>query len=497
MSNTIYCEKINEAYMKVLADPGIRQELSDYFSFEAPNFKFNPKYKARIWDGMIRLYSPIRPVMRVGLFDELKVFCNEYGYELKTDKNFFEYQDQSFSKKDLLELCKDLNVPFMPKEHQIQYILNAIQNGRSLALSPTSSGKSFIIYLIHNYYNLIYGYNSLVIVPSINLVKQMASDFVDYGFDAKDIHMISAGVEKKTSAKITISTWQSLKDQDKEWFEQFRTILGDEAHLFTAKSLSYIMDNSTSAMFRHGFTGTISSDSKVNRLELEGMFGGIKQYITTKELMDNGDVANLKIKAIVFDHSTETKELFSKAIKQIDKTKKFAAEREFLSNLEKRNKFIVNLVTSLSGQNNLILFGLVEKHGMLLKPMLEQEGRQLHFIHGGVSGDERERIRKLVENDPIKQHDILASFGTLSTGFSLKRLDNIIFASGSKSEVRVLQSIGRGLRVGNGSDNATLYDLADNLSIGNYKNYTLDHFEKRISIYSLENFDFKIYNVNL
>ena len=128
---------------------------------------------------------------------------------------------------------------------------------------------------------------------------------------------------------------------------------------------------------------------------------------------------------------------------------------------------------------------------------LRRDDRQLHFIYGGTDGEERERIRHLVENDPIKQHDILASYGVFSTGVNLKRLDNVIFASGSKSEIKVLQSIGRALRKGNGADKATLYDIADDISSGSFENYTLKHFRKRVEIYGQEQFAIKIYTVEI
>ena len=159
--------------------------------------------------------------------------------------------------------------------------------------------------------------------------------------------------------------------------------------------------------------------------------------------------------------------------------------------------FIRNLLWSLEGQNNLVLFDLVEKHGKILEPMLRKDDRQLHFIYGATKGDERERIRHLIENDPVKQHDILASYGVFSTGVNLKKLDNVIFASGSKSEVKVLQSIGRTLRKGNDADKATLYDIADDLSVGAYSNYTLQHFRKRIEIYGQEQFKMKIYTIEI
>ena len=96
-----------------------------------------------------------------------------------------------------------------------------------------------------------------------------------------------------------------------------------------------------------------------------------------------------------------------------------------------------------------------------------------------------------------KGHVILASYGVFSTGVSVKRLDYAIFASGSKSEIKVLQSIGRVLRKGNGSDDATLYDLTDDLSHKSKTNYTFEHFKKRLEIYAKEGFRVKISNVNL
>jgi superfamily II DNA or RNA helicase len=214
--------------------------------------------------------------------------------------------------------------------------------------------------------------------------------------------------------------------------------------------------------------------------------------------MDAGTVADFNVKAIVLSYNQDARKNFKTALSQVKQTsKKYPAEREFIVNNHKRNIFIRNLLWSLEGYNNLVLFDLVEKHGKILEPLLRKDGRQLHFIYGGTDGNERERIRHMIENDPIKQHDILASFGVFSTGVNLKRLDNVIFASGSKSEVKVLQSIGRTLRKGNGSDKATLYDIADDLSVGSFENYTLQHFRKRIDIYCQEQFTYKIYTVDM
>jgi superfamily II DNA or RNA helicase len=495
MSDVVRVEHHNAVHMKVLADPSIRQEIMNYFSFRPEGYQFSPKFKSRFWDGWIRLYQPMRPVLYVGLLPHLKKFCNDRGYVLEAPDDLL--NEDPVPDDYGYEIAKTINCKFNPRDYQNEYIVTALRNKRSLSLSPTSSGKSLIIYLIQQHYHYTFGHRTLIIVPTISLVHQMVSDFIDYGCDPKDIHKIHDG--KESSAPIVISTWQSLVKLNKEWFDQFRVVLGDEVHHFQAKSLVNIMEKLDECYARHGFTGTLkAADSKTHRLVLEGIFGQVNRFVRTKDLMDEGTVADFKIKAIVLSHNNENRKNFLQAFRKIkEKQKRYPAEREYLINHTKRNMFIRNLAWSLKGQNNLILFDLVEKHGKVLEPLLRREDRVLHFIHGGVSGDERERIRHLIENDPLKQHDILASYGVFSTGVNLKRLDNVIFASGSKSEIKVLQSIGRSLRKGNGSDKATLYDITDDLSVGSFVNYTLEHFRKRINIYSEEQFTFKIYTIDL
>ena len=497
MSERIEIEYLNSVYMRVKADAGMKSELSEFFAFKPEGYQFSPKYKSRVWDGTIRLFQPMRPVLYVGLYPHLKKFCEQRDYILEAPAEIGE--KEIIEDGYIEELAESINCKYKPRDYQIEYVENALKNRRSLSLSPTSSGKSLIIYLIQQHYYQTFGLRTLIIVPTISLVHQMAGDFVDYGCDSDVIYTIQGGVDKKTKAPIVISTWQSLIKQPKDWFRQFGCVMGDEAHTFQAKSLTKIMHNLEDCQYRHGFTGTLkSSESKTHRLVLEGCFGEVKKVVSTKKLMDEGTVANFEVKAIVLNHSNEAKQNFKKAMATVkESVKKWPAEREFIVNHEKRNNFIRNLVWSLKDQNNLILFDLVEKHGKVLAPLLETEGRELHFIYGNTKGEERERIRHLVENDPDKKHNILASYGVFSTGVNIRRLDNVIFASSSKSEIKVLQSIGRSLRKAEDSQKAVLYDIADDLSVGSYENYTLKHFKQRIEIYSAEEFPFKIFTIDI
>ena len=497
MSDVINVEQINAVYLKINTESSVKFELEAYFRFQPQGYQFSPAYKNRVWDGWIRIFQPLKPVLYVGLFSKLRKFCEDRGYELNAPAHLMEGEkvpdDYGY------EIAKEVNCKFEPRDYQNKYIVDAIRDSRSLSLSPTSSGKSLIIYLIQQHYYRAFEHRTLIIVPTISLVHQMAGDFVDYGCDPSHIYKIQGGIDKNTDAPIVVSTWQSLIKLRKDWFSQFKVVLGDEAHLFQAKSLQKIMEGLDECYYRHGFTGTLKSEeSKTHRLVLEGCFGSVRKHVSTKDLMDDGTIADFNIKAIVLSHSVENRKAFKKAISKVqNSSQKYPAEREYITNHDKRNIFIRNLLWSLKDQNNLVLFDLVEKHGKILEPLLRKEGRELHFIYGATKGTERERIRHMIENDPIKQHDILASFGTFSTGINLKKLDNVIFASGSKSEVKVLQSIGRALRKGNDADKATLYDITDDLSVGAYQNYTLQHFRKRIEIYGSEQFEVKIYTVNI
>ncbi len=497
MPDILNVEQKNAVHLVVTGDSGVRMELSEYFSFKPQGYQFSPAYKNRMWDGTIRLYQPLKPVLYVGLFPRLRKFCEERGYQLDAPDHLM--NGETVPEDYGHELAAELKVPFKLRDYQNSYIVDAIKDGRSLSLSPTSSGKSLIIYLIMQHYAQAYEHRTLIIVPTISLVHQMAGDFVEYGFDGNMIHKIQGGAEKNTDKPVVVSTWQSLMKQPKDWFNQFNVVLGDEAHTFQAKSLQKIMESLSQCYYRHGFTGTLKSEeSKTHRLVLEGCFGSVRKHVTTKDLIDQGTVADFNIKAIVLSHDKPARKNFYTEFKKIKEAqKRYPAEREYLVNHHKRNMFIRNLLWSLEGQNNLVLFDLVEKHGKILEPLLQKDDRQLHFIYGATKGEERERIRHMIENDPIKQHNILASYGVFSTGVNLKKLDNVIFASGSKSEIKVLQSIGRTLRKGNGADKATLYDITDDLTHGSFENYTLQHFKKRIDIYGTEEFAFRIYNVDI
>ena len=480
--------KKNEVYLKVEAEPHLHKEAAEFFTFEIPSAKYmqrTRRYKG--WDGKVRLYSPATGEIYCGLVDYLTDWAKERGYHYQFEESqyFGHPKDQNdlITPESVVGFVQALGLPSGLKVRDYQYaaIYECLRYNRALLLSPTASGKSLMIYSLVRFHVNVKR-NVLIIVPTTSLVEQMYKDFQEYGWNVKDhCHKIYGGQEKYTEHNVVISTWQSIYKEPRKWFERFDVVIGDEAHLFKAKSLTTIMNKMHGCKYRIGFTGTLDG-TECNQLILEGVFGKCSKVTKTSELMKKGHVAQLKVKVIVLKHDEQ---IFDG----------YQDEMEYLCENESRNKFIRNLVCDLKG-NTLVLFNYVEKHGLPLYELINSNtDRPVHLVYGGVDVDDRESIRRLVENE--NNAIVVASYGTFSTGINIKRLHNVVFASPSKSRVRNLQSIGRVLRKGKDKVEATLYDIADDISRDNGKNYTLLHLFERLKIYNEENFNYEIVEIKL
>jgi superfamily II DNA or RNA helicase len=483
----VIVHKLNESFLKIECERSVAQELNSYFSFRVEGYQFMPAYKNKLWDGYIKLFSLRESVIYYGLLPYIKIFCSERGYNLSIDRGV--ELTENFSVKEAVDFIKDLNLPknLDQRDYQIKSFVHAIRNRRSLLLSPTSSGKSFILYLILRFIQQEHK-KGLLIVPRTSLAEQMYSDFASYGYDSeKYCHRQYAGKDKTTDKFLTITTWQSIYKNPPEYFEQFDFVFGDEAHQFKAKSLTTIMSGLKNASYRIGCTGTID-DTQTHKLVLEGLFGPVYQSTTTAKLIEDKMLADFKIKCLILKYSEEV----CKQARGWD----YQKEIEYIVSSRARNEFIRNLVLSLEG-NSLVLFNLVEKHGKQLYKLIEEKANNRHvfFVHGGTDVQVREQVREITE----KQSDaiIVASYGTFSTGINIRNLHNVVFASPSKSRVRNLQSIGRGLRIGDNKKEAVLFDIADDFRIGKHVNFTLKHFASRVTIYDEEKFKYKFYNIEI
>ena len=485
----IILDKKDEVHLTVDAEADLRRDLSSYFTFEVPGAKFMPSVRHRKWDGKIRLFSYANGQIYTGLYPYLINWCKENDVQVVDNTGI---KDATLDDKLVDSFISKLKIPFEVRDYQKEAFKHSLIKSRCLLLSPTASGKSLITYLMvrFNLLRLKEEKNNkiLIIVPTTSLVEQLYKDFKDYGYNSdRNVHRIYQGHEKETNKRIVISTWQSIYEMPKKWFSEYGMIIGDEAHLFKAVSLTKILSKLVDCKYRVGLTGTLD-DSKTHKLVLEGLFGAVNRVVSTSELQQKKQLADLKIYCLVLQHDKYSRDFL--------KEKNYQEEMDFLVSNEARNKYITNLCSDLQG-NTLCLFQYVEKHGTILKKLIEDknENKKVFFVYGGVDTEERERIRAITEksDDAI----IIASYGTFSTGINIRNLHNIVFSSPSKSRIRNLQSIGRGLRLKDNKSGATLYDISDDLTYNDKENYTLAHFRERINIYSEEGFDYEIHNVEL
>lgn len=479
----IHLKFLNHTHCQAVTDRGTLMELADALTWKAENYRYHPKYKSGMWDGNISLVNRVTGVCYIGLAQRIKKFCEQRKYEFTFDPEL--YHD-NISVKEVEDLIESLNLPEWVeiRDYQVDATVKCLRSRRRTLVSPTGSGKSLMIYFISQWYKK----KTLVIVPTIGLVSQMKSDFESYGFGG-EIHVSTDGLSKDMDipADIVITTWQSLDNGkakvNKKWYDQFQVVIGDECHGAKAMTLVKILSNMENTPYRFGTTGTLDN-IELNKATIEGLFGAQYKTTTTRALIDQGHVADIKIKCIRLKYPDEI-------AKQM-KGKTYQEEIDFLTKYDPRNEFIKNLALSLKG-NKLVFFRLID-HGQELYAKLN-DNDDVFYISGDIGVADREIIRKAIEE---KQNAILvASLGTTSTGVSIKRLHHMIAASPSKSKIKVLQSIGRMLRQHESKEHAVLYDIVDDLSIKSYENYTLKHFKDRLKIYNAEQFSHKVYNVRI
>lgn len=475
---------------------GIAYEVAEAFSFFVKGYKFMPTFKSGRWDGRIKMFDARTKLFPKGLLPRLVEWCQENGYAIKVDQESKQgLKPQVPYDPSFLENWAKYG-KLKPKSYQIASIENALKFNQCLILSPTGSGKSYVIYLLVRYLLEHTQEDILITVPTTSLVEQLYSDFADYAvsWNVEDyVTKIYSGKEKNTKHRVKISTWQSVYKLDKKWFGNVGAYICDEAHGADSKSISAIVDKMPDAPVRVGLTGTLDG-SKLHELEMLARFGNLYVAATTKDLMDAGDLAQLDIRCLKITYSDED----IKLVKALD----YQGEIDFLVSSERRNNILVNAALN-EPKNVLMLFNYIDKHGTKLYQMLRDQAekykKKIYYIHGGIEVEDRENIRQLLEKED--NCILLASYGTFSTGLNVKNLHTVIFCHPFQAKIKNLQSIGRTIRVSAGKDKATLIDIADDLVYKTKKgvekiNTTMKHFIERLKIYQSEKFTYKIINLS-
>lgn len=404
-----------------------------------------------------------------------------------------------------------------------------------MAEVATSGGKSLVISIIIFYIlkHMNPDAKFLIIVPSINLVTQFYENIMEYNYNLKTLngypkvdfrnHLIDSIVENdpdynpchirmeevmsdkprrysgNNQPNIYIGTYQSLEKWPKEFFKRFHTVACDEAHGAKSNTLIKILKRTfTHAYNRFGVSGTFPSENTLEILTIQSVLGPKVTQIEAETLVKSGVITPMAIKAVILNHRDVEFNNRMTYIKKVGAGKDaYQLEKEYIQKSDRRLEFIKRLVLKCDN-NTLILFHTIE-YGQRIFEKLKEEipDKEFFYIDGTVNNKQRNFIKTELEKSDSTNKVLVASFGTTSTGISIKNLHYLIMADSFKSEQVIIQSIGRLLRLLEGKDKAVIFDIIDVFDGSKMNNILYRHFIERKKFYNKRKYPYTETRINL
>ena len=481
----------------------LTNEQKRMLTVEKPGVRFNYFYQAHPYLATERFYTPTGTYQNsenstlVSNSESLEICQVPTGLLEILGKVKKPETPEDFKNK--ISKLIDHYKPFEPYDFQIKAIQDALYTTNLLIRAATGSGKSLIISLICKILTEM-KLKGLILVPNISLVNQFDADIESYGLEIdrmliggehnsklknSEIMKNSTEVEDIKNSDIikplTISTYQSLIRR-KELLKEFDFLIIDECHKTKAKEIYEIAKACSNTKYQIGLTGTIPQE-KWDFLKVCSVFGMPRNYITPRELIDRGLGTNIKINVRKIQYNEKTPNCYD-----------YAKALDFLVKHNKRNELIVNLTRSLKGNTVILVSRNEHAHRLfhMLMPckldeksyldLVLQRNYNIYFMNGSTSGENREKIRNILENsetnnsqnpetNPIglnsgKLNSVLISnYQLMSTGINIKNLHNLIFASPLKSYITITQSLGRLIRTHDSKTEVNVYDIADDFGV--------------------------------
>jgi superfamily II DNA or RNA helicase len=416
-------------------------KVKEHYTEYVDGYMFTSKYKSGQWNGKKSLFNPNVRRLSYGLLLDLVKF---------TKKEFphLEINIENDVKKMFEGIKPDptWNLKHYPRAYQEDCILAALSYSKGCIVSCTASGKSLIIaYIIKELLKEEIN-NAIIIVPTIGLTTQFYNDLLDYGIYPELLGCVNSKL-KEFDKRIVISTWQSLKNK-KEMVGTFDCVIVDEVHSCAAKILHEVLQHATKARWRLGFTGTMPK-CRLDELMVKSYIGPVLKNVTSKDLADDGFISHCNINMLHVNYLDKIKGDYNQVREKIGES-----------------KYRLGLIKHLCGITDHTILLLVDKikEGEDLEEALRDKfpNRQVVFISGRDKAELREKWRLLgdLRDDVI----IIATYQVFSVGINMPSLRSLVFASPSKSYIRVIQSIGRTLRLHEDKEGvgAIIWDIVDN-----------------------------------
>lgn len=463
------------------------------------SWRFHPLVKRGVWDGYVS-YIKDDKWIPAGLWRHVMTICKEYRYELKID-GIKRLIDSNINAEQFEVWATDFfkGSQFTPRDYQIETAYNILKFRKCLAELATSAGKTLISFLTVAYMlEKGHAQRILFIVPNVSLVVQAHEDFHEYNYKNRidlRIQQIFAGQEVKKNKNIIIGTYQSLIKKEAAYFAEFDAVIVDETHKAKGASIKEILSKCVNAKYRFGLSGTIPKDGTLDKLTLMSQTGPVISEVKASFLQEQGHIAQCVVKVIEMNYATPKQRtaFMELAQNRYENKDVFSLEQNFVITSDARLNFISNVIARVP-RNSLVLFHRIE-HGQRLYEKLRQESnKRVFYVDGGTASEIREEYKKKMEQG--EEIVIVASFGTFSTGISIKKIHNIFFTESFKSEVIIRQSIGRGLRQHHSKDKVLIVDFVDDIRTVEWDNYLYKHGKVRQSIYKQEKFEYTVKKVD-
>ena len=480
-----------------------RGQLSKSLTKKLEYYNFLPQQVKKRWNGIISYFHQDKYVPS-GLWMELRDIAKKYNFPIEIEglRNLFYDIDGQEFKEYVNKKFEGSSMP--PRDYQIEAAYKILKHRLCISELATSAGKSLIVFIVFSYLldNKI-NKRCLMIVPTINLVIQAFEDFHEYNNGLKEenktkleIKQIHGGESKDftMAQNIFVGTFQSLILFPDTFLTAFDVVCVDETHKAKAKTIQDIIGKCINANRKFGLTGTVPKKGTLDWLTLQAYLGPLVTEIKAKELQDAGYISKLFINVIEIHHSDKIKEGFDIVSSTIeDKARLLKMEQDTVIQSSNRKEVIKRVVSKCKG-NQLVLFHRTSYGKELYKYIKENTDKKVYYIDGGVNKDVRNDIKHLMEDDTDKF--LIASYGTLSTGVSIKNIHYIHLTESFKSDVIIRQSLGRGLRLHKDKTMLYVFDYTDVLRT-NKKNLLYFHSKARQAIYNEQKFPFKIKEVHI
>jgi superfamily II DNA or RNA helicase len=465
-------------------DIDMRRKLSNAVKYFVPHAKHTPAYKLGRWDGFER-FCNIGGVTFVNLLDKLLPIVQSGGYNIVLDDkrtpydfNFNEISKDTLSNKTWPQGHDMAGMPILFRDHQVAIVNEYLKNVQGIQSIPTGAGKTLICAMLSLSIEK-YG-RSIIIVPSKDLISQTEADYKNLGLDVGVFY----GDRKDPNHKHVICTWQSIEALDKKskkddngvgissLVDDVICIICDEAHGTKAAVLSkHLCSTFKDVPIRWGMTGTIPLED-YESAQLLCSIGQVINTVSAKDLQDLGILSNLKINIIQIN---DFKNSFDS----------YHSELKYLVTDKHRVKFLSSILQPISDSGNTLILVDRVATGELLQELIPKSV----FLSGTVASTSRKL--EYSEMNDSDDKTIIATYGICAVGINVPRVYNLVLIEPGKSFIRVIQSIGRGLRVAKDKDFVSVYDISSTAK------FSKKHLAKRKKFYDISQYPFETFKIDI